>query len=1069
MASRNLSPLSTNTCSIMKQNIDNNPWAGLSSYEDPATAERKLKFCGRDDDSYDVAKLVMGNIFVTLYGKSGIGKTSLINAGVFPELREGQYTPLSLRLGIRDEEHPKSYQAIIIDAIERTVTRFETVPVIEEQPDEQATDYLWNYYARHRFYDKNEESTTPVVVFDQFEEVFRSNRQEAETLLRQLDYLNDKDHTLDSCIVDGELYRYQTNFRFVVSIREDDLYRLEDSIDNCYLPALKRCRYRLRSLSEQGARDAILTPGEGLFSKDEQEQIAQAIIGIARKKEDNCIGTNVLSLICSRLFLESRNAGQKQITLKLVNNYIAGNPFEKYYNEATKDFSNKEKSYIEGNLIDSTGRRNSVSESDFFLHIKNGETLLEGPKRILQRISVSSDSKGNRIELIHDSFCDAILKITLDKKNRYRNILQCIYVVPLSCILFIIGLVTYYKDCLYNLFEGHNYVAVICDIIMLSLLTISPMTIITESNKSRGRRFAYLFAALMTFCICSLQYVIEPKGQHSSLFSFLVNRQTGILSLGVGIYYFFLSIRPSTYMTKILQFDFNPSKDFIGDILKSPAFYLLVICISIICFVIISFWGEMMTGYFGDVSDSSFFILIIPLLCLLVYGERKIKKVNFMLFFVALFILFLNGGAFFSSYYNTQLSFISICIIAFALFKEIKDNEMSRKRAGIVIVSVLFTTIINLGYSPDLLFKNEMKINRDRVRPWVYGVTKKDSLYGLSLLKPTNKKVLIPCIFDDVNSKYLYMRTKGKNRIADFPPIYLRDTCLIYRRDMIELNRIENSDFFNMKYNVLSYLLKYLKYGEDINDADSVKSSLTSYLDNSVIPDLLCSVGYFDSISNNIANDTINLIVYDCFEQEITQIRRNIINFIVIKNLIELIDESQVEHSMIKTDEIKEWMIRFNEFLDFVNEQVLFENKSFYFTNSVTLNSIKLFESTTTKVITSSSIKNNKVIAWQAAFDIVVGWDFAHHKYEYAWAKKKEDPIITKITEMILDKYLMAINDKIPEYNEMLLFDVEHLFVLSAIRGLYFRKQLDILRNKSIGSAFVNKLDSLFSIDYRNK
>ena len=54
-----------------------NPWAGLASYEDPATTERKLKFCGRDDDSYDVAKLIMGNIFVTLYGKSGIGKTSM--------------------------------------------------------------------------------------------------------------------------------------------------------------------------------------------------------------------------------------------------------------------------------------------------------------------------------------------------------------------------------------------------------------------------------------------------------------------------------------------------------------------------------------------------------------------------------------------------------------------------------------------------------------------------------------------------------------------------------------------------------------------------------------------------------------------------------------------------------------------------------------------------------------------------------------------------------------------------------------------------------------------------------
>ena len=64
-----------------------NPWAGLASYEDPQNAEYDLKFCGRDDDSYDVARLIMGNVFVTLYGKSGIGKTSLLNAGVFPELR----------------------------------------------------------------------------------------------------------------------------------------------------------------------------------------------------------------------------------------------------------------------------------------------------------------------------------------------------------------------------------------------------------------------------------------------------------------------------------------------------------------------------------------------------------------------------------------------------------------------------------------------------------------------------------------------------------------------------------------------------------------------------------------------------------------------------------------------------------------------------------------------------------------------------------------------------------------------------------------------------------------------
>ena len=32
-----------------------NPWAGLASYEDPKTARQKLKFCGRDEDSYERA------------------------------------------------------------------------------------------------------------------------------------------------------------------------------------------------------------------------------------------------------------------------------------------------------------------------------------------------------------------------------------------------------------------------------------------------------------------------------------------------------------------------------------------------------------------------------------------------------------------------------------------------------------------------------------------------------------------------------------------------------------------------------------------------------------------------------------------------------------------------------------------------------------------------------------------------------------------------------------------------------------------------------------------------------
>ena len=68
--------------------LKSNPWAGLSSYQDPKYTDNPLKFSGREDDIYDLTRMVMKNIFVTLYGKSGIGKTSLLNAGVFPSLSD---------------------------------------------------------------------------------------------------------------------------------------------------------------------------------------------------------------------------------------------------------------------------------------------------------------------------------------------------------------------------------------------------------------------------------------------------------------------------------------------------------------------------------------------------------------------------------------------------------------------------------------------------------------------------------------------------------------------------------------------------------------------------------------------------------------------------------------------------------------------------------------------------------------------------------------------------------------------------------------------------------------------
>ena len=444
-----------------KHNIDtaddasNNPWAGLSSYQDPETAEVKLKFCGRDNESYDVTRLIDDNIFVTLYGKSGTGKTSLLNAGVFPRLRQEQYLPVSIRLGM--DAMGISFQKCIITKIGKalegkgTVTSCNVVPM---PIDEQSTEYLWSYFARSRFSDLNGNTIFPVLVFDQFEEIFRKRQKDADALLRQIHFMMDESHALTDRVVDGTNYSYDFNFRFIVAIREDDLYRLEDSIDNNYLPEMKRCRYRLRSLTEQGARDAILIPGEGLFNKEDEDKIVRTIILIAKNRVTKSISTNLLSLICSRIYVDYLKSGETHISPTLVDSFLKGNPFERFYKEATRGLSNKEKSYIEDHLVDSSGRRNSISESDFMLNIKNGSFLLHGNERILQRISVPSDVESYRIELIHDVFC---LPLIGQKEKRQLQKRSQITMFSLVCAIVVIGIIWYYLNTLQEANDQMKY------------------------------------------------------------------------------------------------------------------------------------------------------------------------------------------------------------------------------------------------------------------------------------------------------------------------------------------------------------------------------------------------------------------------------------------------------------------------------------------------------------------------------------------------------------------------------------------------------------------------------------
>src|SRR5262249_44964178 len=71
-----------------------NPWPGLAAYDEASSDF----FHGRYGEAQELLRLIRLASLTVLYGKSGLGKSSLLLAGLFPLLREQHYLPVYLRM-----------------------------------------------------------------------------------------------------------------------------------------------------------------------------------------------------------------------------------------------------------------------------------------------------------------------------------------------------------------------------------------------------------------------------------------------------------------------------------------------------------------------------------------------------------------------------------------------------------------------------------------------------------------------------------------------------------------------------------------------------------------------------------------------------------------------------------------------------------------------------------------------------------------------------------------------------------------------------------------------------------
>ncbi len=391
-----------------------NPWPGLS----PFTEDQSGLFFGRDEEIRALTRLMERKALTILFGQSGLGKSSLLQAGVFPRLRAASFLPIYIRLdhGERAPSPTEQVKAMVAAEAQRAGTW--TKPG-SAKPGET----LWEFFHHRddRLVDASGRTIVPVLVFDQFEELFTlgaaagAQRDRAVAFMSELAELVENRPSeqlvarLEQSADEMDAFDFnRTDYRVCISLREDYLPHLEGL--KTIMPALMENRMRLTRMTGTQALDAVLKPGAELVT----EEVARAIVefvsgargGSTERLAELDVEPPLLSVICRELNERRRALGQTQITADLV----TGNRREilhDFYERSVVDLPEGMRRFVEDKLLTKSGFRDNLAL----------ETALEEPgvskalidTLVSRRLLRIEDRIGaQRVELTHDVLAEVI-------------------------------------------------------------------------------------------------------------------------------------------------------------------------------------------------------------------------------------------------------------------------------------------------------------------------------------------------------------------------------------------------------------------------------------------------------------------------------------------------------------------------------------------------------------------------------------------------------------------------------------------------------------------------------------
>lgn len=429
-----------------------NPWPGLAAFRE---VDRPF-FKGREPAIESFHRLVLRGLFSVLYGLSGLGKTSLLAAGLFHRLREEDYLPVYIRLDFSSQS--LDLVAQVKDALFREAAA-EKIKV----PASHGGETLWELFHRRgtELWSPRNRIVVPVLVFDQFEEIFTLGRSRPEfaparqAFLTQLaDLIEGRPPAalkaqLDRAPEQARAFSFTRHpYKVVLSLREEYLPHLQDL--RSLIPTLAlQSMHHLRPMTGEDALQVVVGAGGHLVAQGVAEKIIRLVAGgeegstpsETEPLADVEVEPALLSLFCRELNNRRREKGLPKIEAELLAG-ARGQILASFYERSLNGFDPRLRSFIEDRLLTGTGFRQSEPLDDA-LQVP-GVTLAAIEQLVDYRLLRREEHLGQpHIELIHDVLAP-VARVSRDlrrEREASRRQSRRVFTVTAVALVILFGLV----------------------------------------------------------------------------------------------------------------------------------------------------------------------------------------------------------------------------------------------------------------------------------------------------------------------------------------------------------------------------------------------------------------------------------------------------------------------------------------------------------------------------------------------------------------------------------------------------------------------------------------------------